>query len=170
MAQVQPDARVTAAAAHWANRFVSNGTDYADFQATLGRITRWDDWCREWGIAAAHYERLAQSAEDACRGETAAGAWQRAVHDRAVACYRRAAAVVDYLTTRDDIDSGRIGFFGVSLGGYYAGRAAAPPITPSAWRRRRRAPSSRSGRAGATESPITRMSPGPAWRTGWQAT
>jgi dienelactone hydrolase len=233
MAQDRPDARV-AAAAHWANRFVSNGTDYGDFQATLGRITRWDDWCREWGNTAARYEQLAESAEDAGREQTAAGAWrraalawhwgkfvfvdhpdeQRAAHDRAVACYRKAAAtltppaelvhvryghtslaaylrvpavaagrkpavimapgldstkeelqataeyflarglatiavdgpgqgessyelpiepayekvataVVDYLTTRDDIDPGSIGFFGVSLGGYYAGRAAA---------------------------------------------
>jgi alpha-beta hydrolase superfamily lysophospholipase len=234
MAQDQPDARVAAAAAHWANRFVSNGTDYGDFQATLGRITRWDDWCREWGNTAARYEQLAESAEDAGREQTAAGAWrraalawhwgkfvfvdhpdeQRAAHDRAIACYRKAAsaltppaelvhvpygdtslaaylrvpaaaagrkpavimapgldstkeelqataeyflarglatiaidgpgqgeseyelpiepayekvatAVVDYLTTRDDIDQGSIGFFGVSLGGYYAGRAAA---------------------------------------------
>jgi alpha-beta hydrolase superfamily lysophospholipase len=237
MAQDQPDGRVAAAAAHWANRFVSNGTDYADFQATLGRITRWDDWCREWGNTAARYEQLAESAEAEGREQTAAGAWrraalawhwgkfvfvdhpdeQRAAHDRAVACYRKAAAtltppaelvhvpygdtslaaylrvpaaagkpaarkpavimapgldstkeelqataeyflarglatiaidgpgqgesefelpiepayekvataVVDYLTTREDIDPGSVGFFGVSLGGYYAGRAAA---------------------------------------------
>jgi 2,6-dihydroxypseudooxynicotine hydrolase len=111
MAADQPDARVTAAAAHWANRFVANGTDYGDFQATLARITRWDDWCREWGETATHYEQIAESAEDAGNRETAAGAWrraalawhwgkfvfvdhpdeQRAAHDRAVACYRRAA-------------------------------------------------------------------------------
>jgi len=34
-------------------------------------------------------------------------------------------AVVDYLETRTDIDAGRIGVWGVSLGGYYAPRAAA---------------------------------------------
>ena len=34
-------------------------------------------------------------------------------------------AVVDYLQTRSDIDSERIGVWGVSLGGYYAPRAAA---------------------------------------------
>lgn len=99
------------AAAHWANRFVANGTDYGDFQATLGRITRWDDWCREWGQTAAHYEQIAESAEDVGNRETASGAWrraalawhwgkfvfvdhpdeQRAAHERAVACYRRAA-------------------------------------------------------------------------------
>jgi dienelactone hydrolase len=34
-------------------------------------------------------------------------------------------AVVDYLMTRRDLDTGRIGLWGVSLGGYYAPRAAA---------------------------------------------
>jgi len=34
-------------------------------------------------------------------------------------------AVIDYLETRSDIDVGRIGVWGVSLGGYYAPRAAA---------------------------------------------
>jgi dienelactone hydrolase len=33
-------------------------------------------------------------------------------------------AVVDYLETRKDLDAGRIGIWGVSLGGYYAPRAA----------------------------------------------
>jgi dienelactone hydrolase len=111
MTEDLPDARVAAAAAHWANRFVANGTDYGDFQATLARITRWDDWCREWGVTAAGYEQLAESADAAGHPQTAAGAWrraalawhwgkfvfvdhpdeQRAAHDRAVACYRRAA-------------------------------------------------------------------------------
>jgi dienelactone hydrolase len=34
-------------------------------------------------------------------------------------------AVIDYLETRSDIDASRIGVWGVSLGGYYAPRAAA---------------------------------------------
>ena len=34
-------------------------------------------------------------------------------------------AVIDYVETRDDIDAKRIGMWGVSLGGYYAPRAAA---------------------------------------------
>jgi dipeptidyl aminopeptidase/acylaminoacyl peptidase len=34
-------------------------------------------------------------------------------------------AVIDYLETRQDIDASRIGLWGVSLGGYYAPRAAA---------------------------------------------
>ena len=246
MAHDQPestDARVAAAAAHWGYRFTSNGTDYGDFTATLARITRWDDWCREWGNTASHYEHLAEAARDAGQSETAAGAWrraalawhwgkfvfvddpvqQRAAHDRSVACYRNGAqalsppadlvhipyettslpaylrvprsgersgeeaatrrrppvvimvpgldstkeelqataeyflarglatlaidgpgqgeseyalpiepayekvatAAVGYLDTRDDIDPRAIGLFGVSLGGYYAARAAA---------------------------------------------
>jgi len=34
-------------------------------------------------------------------------------------------AVIDYIETRQDIDASRIGLWGVSLGGYYAPRAAA---------------------------------------------
>jgi dipeptidyl aminopeptidase/acylaminoacyl peptidase len=237
------DERVAAALAHWAPRFVANGTDYPDFVATLSRITRWDDWCREWGSTAESYERLAQRAEDEGHPVTAGGAWRRAAlcwhwgkyvfvdhpdemraaHDRTVDCYRRgagtltppaerveipyastslagylrvppatqgattqaaagplppvvimvpgldsvkeelqatadyflarglatlaidgpgqgeaeyelpiepayekvAAAVADFLGSRADIDPGRIGLMGVSLGGYYAARCAA---------------------------------------------
>jgi dipeptidyl aminopeptidase/acylaminoacyl peptidase len=35
------------------------------------------------------------------------------------------AAVIDHLATRDDVDTDRLGLWGVSLGGYYAPRAAA---------------------------------------------
>lgn len=231
----KPDARVAGAAGHWGYRFTANGTDYADFTATLARITRWADWCREWGVTATRYEQLAGAAQDAGQRQTAAGAWQRAAlawhwgkfvfvddpvqqraaHDRAVACFRNAApalappaelvrvpyggttlpgylrvpapaalagsplvimvpgldstkeelqataeyflarglatlaldgpgqgeseyelpiepgyekvaaAAVDYLQDRAGIDAERVGLFGVSLGGYYAARAAA---------------------------------------------
>ncbi len=227
-----PDKRVAAADAHWAARFVANGTSYPDFQATMARIGRWDDWCREWGRTGQHYEQLAETAEAAGHLLTAGEAWrraalcwhwgkfvftdhpqeQRAAHERTVACFRRGAgtlsppaepvrvpyagstlaaylrvppggpgpvvimipgldsvkeelqataeyllsrglaviaidgpgqgeteyelpiepayervttAVADYLKGRDDIDPGRIGVFGVSLGGYYAARSAA---------------------------------------------
>jgi dipeptidyl aminopeptidase/acylaminoacyl peptidase len=227
------DARVAGAAAHWGYRFTSNGTDYGDFTATLARIARWADWCREWGVTGTHYEQLAEEAEAAGQLSTAVGAWQRAAlawhwgkfvfvddpqqqraaHDRSVASYRKAAsaltppailveipygtttllaylripetvqaapvvimvpgldstkeelqataeyflarglatlaidgpgqgeaeyelsiepayekvatAAVDCLQTIQDIDPDRIGLFGVSLGGYYAARAAA---------------------------------------------
>ena len=103
-----PDQRVAAATAHWAARFVANGTSYPDFQATMARIGRWDDWCREWGRTARHYEQLAETAEAAGRTVTAGEAWrraalcwhwgkfvftdhpqeQRAAHERTVACFR----------------------------------------------------------------------------------
>jgi 2,6-dihydroxypseudooxynicotine hydrolase len=114
MAQDQPDARVATAAAHWGARFTANGTDYGDFVATMGRIARWDDWCREWGSSALRYERLAESAQAAGQFLTAAGAWrraamcwhwgkfvfvdhpdeQRAAHERTVACFRKGAAAL----------------------------------------------------------------------------
>jgi len=225
------DARVAAATRHWAARFTANGTDYGDFAATIARISRWDDWCREWGATATRYEEAARQASAAGLALTAGGAWrraalawhwgkfvfvdhpgeQRAAHDRCVedfrlgaatlsppaepvevpyagtrlsAYFRRpsdrspvvimvpgldstkeelqataeyflarglatiaidgpgqgeseyelpiepayekvATAVVDYLTTRSDVDAARVGLFGVSLGGYYAARCAA---------------------------------------------
>jgi 2,6-dihydroxypseudooxynicotine hydrolase len=114
MAQDQRDARVAAAAEHWGARFTANGTDYGDFTATMSRITRWDDWCREWGVTATRYEQLAESAEDTGHDETAAGAWrraalcwhwgkfvfvdhpdeQRAAHEHAIADYRQGAAAL----------------------------------------------------------------------------
>ena len=67
--------------------------------------------CREWGVTASNYEQLAAAAEGAGQLLTAVGAWQRAAmawhwakfvftddpeqqraaHDRAVACFRKAA-------------------------------------------------------------------------------
>ena len=110
-----PDRRVAAANAHWAARFVANGTSYSDFQATMARITSWDDWCREWGGTARHYEHVAETAESAGRLVTAGEAWrraalcwhwgkfvfvdhpdeQRAAHERSVASFRRGAAALD---------------------------------------------------------------------------
>jgi len=109
------DQRVAAANAHWAARFVANGTSYSDFQATIARIASWDDWCREWGRTARHYEHLAETAGAAGHLVTAGEAWrraalcwhwgkfvfvdhpdeQRAAHERTVACFRRGAASLD---------------------------------------------------------------------------
>ena len=108
------DERVVAANAHWAARFIANGTSYSDFQATMARITVWDEWCREWGRTAQYYEQLADTADAAGRKLTAGGAWrraalcwhwgkfvfvddldqQRAAHERTVACFRRGAATL----------------------------------------------------------------------------
>jgi dienelactone hydrolase len=227
------DERVLAATAHWAPRFIANGTEYVDFLSTLERIKSWDEWCREWGVTAAGYQRMAERADERGKRLTAAGAWrraglcwhwgkfvftehpeeQRAAHNAAVACYAKGAwaldppaerveipyqstrlagylrvpaepgpvpavlmipgldsvkeelqataefllerglatlavdgpgqgeaeydlpiepayervvtACFDWLQGRPDVDPDRLGVFGVSLGGYYASRAAA---------------------------------------------
>jgi dipeptidyl aminopeptidase/acylaminoacyl peptidase len=89
----------------------------------MTRINVWDDWCREWGQTARYYQRLAQTADEAGQKVTAGQAWRQL---RIEPAYERVAtAVADFLAGRDDVDPGRIGGFGVSLGGYYVARAAA---------------------------------------------
>src|SRR5216683_2113468 len=137
-----PDERVAAANAHWAARFVGNGTDFTDFQATMRRISRWEDWCAEWGRTAQGYERLAASAEAAGRLVTAGEAWrraalcwhwgkfvfvdypveQRAAHDRAVDCFRRGAG-----TLTPPAEPVKIPYDGVTLAAYLRVPAAARP-------------------------------------------
>ena len=145
MAQGQPDERVATAAAHWGARFTANGTDYGDFTATMSRITRWDDWCREWGATAVRYEQLAESSQNVGHLETAAGAWrraalcwhwgkfvfvehpdeQRAAHERTVDCYRRGAAALS-----PPAELVRIPYGDTSLPAYLRVPAAAPPRKP----------------------------------------
>jgi dienelactone hydrolase len=140
------DERVRAATAHWAPRFIANGTDYVDFLATLSRITSWDDWCREWGVTAAGYEVIAERAERKDQRLTAAGAWrraglcwhwgkflfsehpdeQRAAHERAVACYARGAWALDPPAERVEIP-----YQGTRLAAYLrvpAGQRPAPAV------------------------------------------
>jgi 5-aminopentanamidase len=138
-----PDKRVAAARAHWAARFVANGTSYADFEATLARIGHWDDWCREWGRTARHYEQLAEAAEAAGRALTAGEAWrraalcwhwgkfvftdhpdeQRAAHERTVACFRRGAG-----TLTPPAELVRVPYAGTTLAAYLRVPAGRPPI------------------------------------------
>jgi predicted amidohydrolase/dienelactone hydrolase len=139
-----PDKRVAAATAYWAARFVANGTSYPDFQATMARIERWDDWCREWGRTGQHYERLAETAEAAGRLITAGEAWrraalcwhwgkfvftdhpreQRAAHDRTVACFRRGAA-----TLSPPAEPVRVPYAGTTLAAYLrVPPAPGPPV------------------------------------------
>jgi predicted amidohydrolase/dienelactone hydrolase len=141
-----PDRRVAAATEHWAARFVANGTSYSDFQATLARIARWEDWCREWGRTARHYEHLAERAEAARRPVTAGEAWrraalcwhwgkfvftdhpeeQRAAHERTVHCYRQGAA-----TLRPPAEPVRVPYADTALAAYLRvppGQAR-PPVT-----------------------------------------
>jgi pimeloyl-ACP methyl ester carboxylesterase len=58
-----PDARVEAAVAHWAPRFVANGVDFNDFARTTARVERWADWLDAWTQTAAEHRALAEEAE-----------------------------------------------------------------------------------------------------------
>jgi 2,6-dihydroxypseudooxynicotine hydrolase len=137
------DERVAAANAHWAARFVANGTDYADFASTLSRITRWDDWCREWGATAQRYETFASAASADGRLVTAGEAWrraalcwhwgkfvfvdhpdeQRAAHERTVDCFRRGAG-----TLSPPAELVAIPYGDLSLAGYLRVPAGRPPV------------------------------------------
>ncbi len=141
-----PDKRVAAANAHWAARIVSNGTSYPDFQATMSRIGRWDDWCREWGRTGQHHEDLARTAESAGRLITAGEAWrraalcwhwgkfvftdhpdeQRAAHERTVTCFRRGAG-----TLSPPAELVRVPYADTTLAGYLRvprGQTQLPPV------------------------------------------
>lgn len=72
------DERVAVATQHWGPRFVAQGVEPNDFNRTLARIKRWDDWCREWGMTAADYERMAEAAEKTGHKLTAGLSWLRA--------------------------------------------------------------------------------------------
>jgi 2,6-dihydroxypseudooxynicotine hydrolase len=72
------DARVRAAIAHWASRFIQNGVDYNDFVRTIARIDAWEQWLREWSQTADEHEAYALESEGAGRGRTAGEAWLRA--------------------------------------------------------------------------------------------
>jgi len=56
------DPRVTAAIAHWAPRFVSNGVLLADFEEVTAGIERWEDWCAAWCERAKVHEALGREA------------------------------------------------------------------------------------------------------------
>ena len=78
MTMATSDPRVRSAIAHWAPRFIANGSDYNDFQATTARIERWEQWSAEWSKTAARHEQLARAAEERGSPISAAEAYARA--------------------------------------------------------------------------------------------
>ena len=76
------DARVEAAIANWAPRFVAQGVDYNDFIRTTAGIERWEDWLAAWSATGDLHATLAAEAEGAGRSLTAGEA-----HVRAALCY-----------------------------------------------------------------------------------
>ena len=73
-----PDARVEAAIANWAPRFIAQGVDYNDFVRTTAQIERWEEWLDAWCATGDVHTRLAREAEASGRGLTAGEAYVRA--------------------------------------------------------------------------------------------
>lgn len=76
------DARVEAAIANWAPRFVAQGVDYNDFLRTTARIDRWEQWLDAWCETGQMHADLAAEAAAAGHGLTAGEA-----HVRAALCF-----------------------------------------------------------------------------------
>ncbi|MGH2859565.1 MAG: alpha/beta hydrolase family protein [Solirubrobacteraceae bacterium] len=72
------DARVAAAVAHWAGRFIANGVEYGDFAATTATIERWAQWLDAWTQTARSHRQLAEDALARKALRTAGEAWLRA--------------------------------------------------------------------------------------------
>jgi 2,6-dihydroxypseudooxynicotine hydrolase len=73
-----PDARVEAAIAHWAPRFLMGGVDFNDFQRTTARVETWEEWLGAWSENAEEHLALAREAESAGHDVTAGDAYLRA--------------------------------------------------------------------------------------------
>ena len=107
--------RVQIAAHHWRPRFVANGIDVNDFDATVARTTEWKDWAPNWRTVGRMHEALGDEARDHGRLLSATQAYQRAswcyhlgkflwfedpalhaeLRDRSVEVYRRALPHLD---------------------------------------------------------------------------
>jgi 2,6-dihydroxypseudooxynicotine hydrolase len=118
-----PDARVEAAIANWAPRFVANGVDFNDFQRTTARIERWDEWLDAWAETAEAHRALAEEAEADGNARTAGEAYvaaavcfhfakfvwvvdverNRETTERAIDCLYRAHAHLDPTAERKEI-------------------------------------------------------------------
>lgn len=99
----------------WFPRFLGAGADYNDVQATLARILRWQDWCREWSATGDAFAELAEEGERADHRASAVDWWLAAslayqfgqfvfftdldekleAHARHVKSYARAARLLD---------------------------------------------------------------------------
>jgi 2,6-dihydroxypseudooxynicotine hydrolase len=100
-----PDARVLAAIANWAPRFVSNGVHPDEFERTTAQVSSWDGWLDAWAATADEHRARAEDAEMSGNERTAGEAYLAAA-----VCYHFAKFVwvVDvernHATTRQAID------------------------------------------------------------------
>ena len=115
--------RVQVAANHWRPRFVANGIDVNDFDATVAATTEWKDWAPNWLAVGEMHEALGHEAEGRGRWVSAAQAFQRAawcyhlgkflwfedialhgeLRERSVTVYRKALSHLDPPAVRIEI-------------------------------------------------------------------
>jgi pimeloyl-ACP methyl ester carboxylesterase len=118
-----PDARIEAAVANWAPRFLAQGVDPNDFARVTAPLERWEQWLDAWVANGDLHAALAREAERSRRRLTAGRAWVRAAlsyhfakfvwmvdlerhrqaADRAVAALRRAHAMLDPTAERLEV-------------------------------------------------------------------
>jgi 2,6-dihydroxypseudooxynicotine hydrolase len=72
------DPQVDLIFSHFIPRYVATGVDPNDLQRFMGRIDRWDEWCRVWSDEARRHEELGDEASEHGRDLTAAQAYLRA--------------------------------------------------------------------------------------------
>ena len=109
------DPRVDLIFSHFTPRYIATGVDPNDLGRLRARITRWEDWCKEWSALADGHVALAEEAASLGRKVTAAEAWLRAAicyhygkhlfgaqpdeftaaHEKMLRCYRNAARGID---------------------------------------------------------------------------
>src|SRR5439155_1095568 len=116
------DERVRAAIANWAPRFVSQGVDFNDFVRVTERVETWPQWLPAWVENGDLHAALAREAGARGRTLTAGQAWNRAALSYHFAKF---VWMVDMDLYRAAADKALAALAGVSLGGYYAPRAAA---------------------------------------------
>lgn len=67
------DARLERVKAAWKPRFLANGVEPWDYETTVARVNRWEDWLPEWRRTAHAHEEAADEAESRGKRLTAAG-------------------------------------------------------------------------------------------------
>lgn len=137
------DARVAAAIAHWAPRFVANGVPLSDFEEVTRSIGRWEDWCSAWSARAAVHEALGKVALVQGYGVSAGEhltraalcyhfakfvfvhdiAEMRAAHMKAVECRQAALSHLDPPGERVEIPYGTSRLYGILRKPHHMSRA-----------------------------------------------
>lgn len=128
--------KVAAVVENWFPRFLANGIDYLDARRILDRVADWADWAAAWAASADRYAALGEAALAAGHRVTAAEhlrraaltlqfaqfaltedpAGRRALQQRQVELYARAAPLLDPPATRVEVGHAAEGGSGTVVG------------------------------------------------------